>query len=135
MRYMLLIYADPAQPDTPEIIAQYNAFTEEATSRRALCASDQLHRANTATTVRVRNGRTLTSDGPFAETKEQIGGYYILDCEDLDEAIEYASKIPNAADGCFVGVDHQHVLHGAPFLSEAVVSLTILTTGRPGWPA
>ena len=100
MRYMLLIYADPAQPDTPEIIAQYNAFTEEATSRRALCASDQLHRANTATTVRVRNGRTLTSDGPFAETKEQIGGYYILDCKDLDEAIEYASKIPNAADGC-----------------------------------
>jgi hypothetical protein len=54
---------------------------------------------NTATTVRVRNGKMLTTDGPFAETKEQLGGYYLLNCKDLDEAIELAAKIPAAPDG------------------------------------
>ena len=55
--------------------------------------------SNTATTVRVRNGKTLTTDGPFAETKEQLGGYYLLNCDDLDEAIEIAAKIPGARHG------------------------------------
>ena len=54
---------------------------------------------NTATTVRVRNGKIMTTDGPFAETKEQLGGYYLLDCNDLDEAIEIAAKIPGAKHG------------------------------------
>jgi len=100
MRYMFLIYADPAQEDTPDLIAGYEAFTRDMASRGAMQAGDQLHRAHAATTVRVRNGETLTTDGPYAETKEQIGGYYVLECRDLDEAIEFASRIPNAADGC-----------------------------------
>ena len=60
---------------------------------------NRLHTTSDATTVRVRDGETITSDGPFAETKEQIGGYYLVDCKDLDEAIEIASKIPGAATG------------------------------------
>ena len=60
---------------------------------------DALQPVATATTVRVRDGATETTDGPFAETKEQLGGFYILDCEDLDEAIEYAAKIPSAKFG------------------------------------
>ena len=100
MRYMFLIYADPAQPDTPDIIAAYGAFTQDVVSRGAMRAGDQLYRSDSATTVRVRGGDTLVSDGPYAETKEQIGGYYILDCKDLDAAIAFAAKIPNAADGC-----------------------------------
>ena len=100
MRYMFFIYANPAQADTPELIARYRACTEEAAARGALLASDQLHRAHTAATVRVRNGEALITDGPYAETKEQIGGYYILECDDRDEAIAFASKIPNAEDGC-----------------------------------
>ncbi len=100
MRYMFLIYADPAQPETSELIASYNTFTQQTVDRGVMRAGDQLHRANRAITVRVRNGETLRSDGPYAETKEQIGGYYILDCQDLAEAVEFAAKIPNAVDGC-----------------------------------
>ena len=100
MRYMLFIYADPDQRDTPELMSRYSAFSEETVRRGVMRAGDQLHRAPAATTVRVRAGKTLTSDGPYADTKEQIGGYYILDCKDLDEAVGFASKIPNAEDGC-----------------------------------
>jgi len=100
VKYMFLIYADPAQPDTPELMARYRAITEDAAGRGALRGGDQLHRSHAATTVRVRNGETLLSDGPYAETKEQIGGYYILECGDLDEALAFASSIPNAEGGC-----------------------------------
>lgn len=100
MRYMFLIYADPAQPDSPDRGAAYGAFTQHVAGQGALRGGDQLHRSDSATTVRVRGGDTVVSDGPYAETKEQIGGYYILDCNDLDAAIAFAAKIPNAADGC-----------------------------------
>jgi hypothetical protein len=99
MQYTFLIYADPAQPVSPELSADYDAFTQMVVGRGAMRGGNELQRAPTATTVRVRGGRTLTTDGPYAETKEQLGGFYILDCKDLHEAIEFASQIPNAADG------------------------------------
>lgn len=105
MRYLLLIYqneADYQQRSQEQLTAEYeayNAFGEEVTKRGVMQGGNALMPTNTATTVRVRNGRTLTTDGPFAETKEQLGGYYLLNCNDLDEAIELAVKIPAAADG------------------------------------
>ncbi len=74
-------------------------FSEEAQQKKLVRGSNALQDISTATTVRVRNGKTETTDGPFAETKEQLGGYYLLDCKDLDEAIEYAAKIPSAKLG------------------------------------
>jgi hypothetical protein len=67
--------------------------------RKLYVAGEALHPTTSATTVRVRDGKALTTDGPFAETKEQLGGFYLLDCKDLDEAIEYAAKIPGASHG------------------------------------
>lgn len=106
MKYMLLIYgAEPTSAPSPEAfqaeIDAYNAFGDEARSRNLLVASEAeaLHPVATATTVRVRDGKTVTTDGPFAETKEVLGGYYLLDCKDLDEAIEMAAKIPGAKQG------------------------------------
>jgi hypothetical protein len=105
MQYLLLIYAeesrDPA-PGTPEgdaFMNEYWAFTEEVKQRKLMLGSNALQPVSTATTVRVRDGKTETTDGPFAETKEQLGGYYLLDCKDLDEAIECAAKIPSARLG------------------------------------
>jgi hypothetical protein len=72
----------------------------EDTMRRGMfCAADPLQPTTTATTVRMQKGKTLVSDGPFAETKEQLAGYYILDCKDLDEALEWAARIPTACGG------------------------------------
>jgi hypothetical protein len=75
------------------------AFTELVEGMGILRESNRLLPTSTATTVRVRDGKTLTTDGPFAETKEQFGGYYVLDCKDLDQAIEMAAKIPTARGG------------------------------------
>jgi hypothetical protein len=77
----------------------YYAFTKDIIDRGLMQGGEALQPTNTATTVRVRNGETLTTDGPFAETKEQLGGFYIVHCKDLDEAIEIAAKIPGAHDG------------------------------------
>ena len=105
MQYMLLIYAvDSAEPapGTPEFnehIQAYGVYTQDVQAKGLLKAGDALDTVASATTVRVRDGKTKTTDGPFAETKEQLGGYYILDCKDLDEAIEYAAKIPSAKFG------------------------------------
>jgi hypothetical protein len=105
MRYALLIYGSESARGqmTPEEMEQmmkdYTAFTDEVKSNGVYDGGDALQPVATASTVRVRSGETLTTDGPFAETKEQLGGFYILDCKDLDEAIEYAAKIPNAKDG------------------------------------
>ncbi len=105
MQYMLLIYsADSAGPvpETPEfgeMMQGYGAFTQEVREKGIMVGGDPLQSVATATTVRVREGATETTDGPFAETKEQLGGFYILDCEDLDVAIEYAAKIPSAKWG------------------------------------
>jgi len=106
MQYVMLIYADeaqearlsPAEMDT--MMGQYFAFTEGVRAGGNYVAGEALQPTQTATTVRVRDGATLTTDGPFAETREQLGGFYILNCKDLDEAIALAAKIPGAAAGC-----------------------------------
>jgi hypothetical protein len=102
MHYMLLIYGvEPTSAPSPaEFQAEmdaYNAYTDEV--RNIMVASEALHPVATATTVRVRDGKTVTTDGPFAETKEVLGGFYLLDCKDLDQVIELAAKIPGAKRG------------------------------------
>ena len=105
MRYLLLIYQEEAahaQLSQEQLGAEYeayNAFGTEVQKRGVFLNGEALMPISSATTVRVRNGKTLTVDGPFAETKEQLGGYYLLKCRDLDEAIEFAAKIPAAPDG------------------------------------
>jgi hypothetical protein len=104
MRYLLLIYAAEAtEPVAPEIMQAemegYNAFTEEVQRRGVMLGGDALEPTSTATTVRVQDGRTTATDGPFAETKEALGGFYLVDARDLDEAIELAAMIPAAKHG------------------------------------
>ncbi len=106
MRYLALIYVEELPPgvemDPAAAQAQtaaYAAFTAEVRSRGLYEAGEALQPSSTATTVRVRDGRVETTDGPFAETKEVLGGFYLLDCRDLDEAIELAAKIPAARIG------------------------------------
>lgn len=105
MQYMLLIYAAEnlgPEPDAPEFgpyMQAYTDFTDRMMAEGKMIGGEALEPVATATTVAVRNGKTETMDGPFAETKEQLGGYYILDCKDLDEAIACAAMIPDAARG------------------------------------
>jgi hypothetical protein len=105
MRYALLICADEkaGEARSPEegqaSLNEYLAFGDEMTKRGVLQGGARLRPTTDATTVRVRDGEVLTSDGPFAETKEQMGGFYLVDCKDLDEAIDVASKIPGARTG------------------------------------
>jgi hypothetical protein len=105
MRYLLTIYGDESgwNDVTPEqsqqIMAAYGAFSEAAKEAGVMLGGEGLQPTSTATTVRVRDGDALTTDGPFAETREQLGGYYLLDCKDLDEAIGWAAKIPGAQSG------------------------------------
>jgi len=101
MRYMFLIYSNEQAPENqdPGLGPAYGVFTQEVNEKQVFRAGDPLQSVATATTVRVRNDNPLISDGPFAETKEQLGGYYILDCKDLDEALAYAAKIPSAKYG------------------------------------
>jgi hypothetical protein len=105
MQYMALIYGDPARwesagdEERKTIYAAYNAFAQEAEGRGILRGGAELDSASTATTVRVRDGETLVTDGPFAETKETLGGYFLLECDSLDEAVELAAKIPGAQHG------------------------------------
>jgi hypothetical protein len=104
MRYLLLIYnTEPMEPVPAELMAgeqdAYNAFTTSMRESGQFEAGEALQPTATATTVRVENGRTITTDGPFAETKEQLGGFYLVDCRDIDEAIELAARIPGATHG------------------------------------
>ena len=105
MKYLLTIYADESRwaDAAPEygaqLMAAYEAFGREAAEAGVLLGGEGLQPTPTATTVRVRDGERLLTDGPFAETREQLGGYYVLDCADLDEAIGWAAKIPDAANG------------------------------------
>ena len=105
MRYMLLIYTDETadQAATPadfdQTMQAYNEFGKWLGEAGIGLGGDALQSVQTATTVRVRNGETLSTDGPFAETKEQLGGFYIVDAKDLDQAIEAASRIPGAKVG------------------------------------
>jgi hypothetical protein len=103
MRYLALIYGDENVEYTPEqgeeVMRAYLAFGEEGNKAGVIKGGDALQPTSTATTVTVRDGETLTTDGPFAETKEQFGGYYELECDNLDQAIEWAAKIPGAMHG------------------------------------
>ena len=104
MRYLLLIYnteQTEAVPDEAMAAEQgaYNAFTTAIREKGQFEAGEALQPTSTATTVRVENGRTITTDGPFAETKEQLGGFYLVDCRDIDEAIDLAARIPGATHG------------------------------------
>ena len=106
MQYALLIYDDErtmaamSEDERGALHAAYGSFTQELQTAGAMAGGAPLDSIRTATSVRVRSGETLTTDGPFAETKEQLGGFYLLECKDLDEAIEYAAKIPGAQSGC-----------------------------------
>ena|SRR3989442_10295481 len=101
MRYVLLIYGSEARPqeERDAIMRAHPAFLQEMQQRGLLTGGAALQPTGTATTVRVRGGKTMITDGPFAETKEQLAGFYILNCKDLDEAIELAGKIPDVVSG------------------------------------
>ena len=104
MRYLLLIYTKETDVQPPEDVAlashaAYGAFTADIKARGLFLGGEALTPTSTATTVRVVDGETVTTDGPFAETKEALGGYYLIEAGDLDEAIEAAAKIPAAKEG------------------------------------
>lgn len=105
MRYMLLVYtqedalARSSQEERQQIMNGHWAVIQESRARGVLEAAEPLPNTTTATTVRLQGGNPIITDGPFAETKEQLAGYYILDCKDLDEAIGWAEKIPTSCGG------------------------------------
>jgi hypothetical protein len=104
MRYLTLIYGEerteaPSESEGRQMMAEYGEYTQMIKDRGAMLGGEALEPSTAATTVRVRDGKVSTTDGPFAETKEQLGGYYLLDCKDLDEAIDLAAKIPGARWG------------------------------------
>lgn len=104
MRYMMLVYSmegpDGLVPEEAERIrAGHARVMEEAGGKGVLIGAEPLAPTSTATTVRMNNGTAMVTDGPFAETKEHLAGYYIMECENLDEAIEWAAKIPTACQG------------------------------------
>jgi hypothetical protein len=105
MKYMLLLYADETlgpQPGSPEQAAQMQewfAYTDALEKSGSLVSGEPLQGVETATTVRVRNGETVLTDGPFAETKEILGGFYMIDVDDLDDALGWAARIPLAPYG------------------------------------
>jgi hypothetical protein len=106
MKYAILIYGDEAagaqaSPEQlNEVMGLWWAYEEELQKSPGLrLAGEALQPTTTATTVRIRDGKRMTTDGPFAETKEQLGGFYLIDVKDLDEALEWAAKCPGAASG------------------------------------
>ena len=102
MQYLLLIYSaesEDAQQSAEQLMADYGAFTQGIVQSGAFKDANRLRPVADATTVRVRSGKTLTTDGPFAETKEQLGGYYLVEAKDLDEATKIAARIPGARHG------------------------------------
>jgi hypothetical protein len=103
MQYMLLIYDSEARKLSPaeqgQLMQDYLAFTQGIVKSGNFKAGDPLERTSTASTVRVRDGKTAITDGPFAETKEQLGGYYIVEAKDLDEAVAIAARVPSARSG------------------------------------
>jgi|SRR5580704_2732945 hypothetical protein len=106
MQYMLLIYSDEkriaALPEAElgKLMAEFNAFGKSIVDSGHFRAGDRLQSTAAATTVRIREGKTLTTHGPFAETREQLGGYYLVEAKDLDEATAIAARIPAARQGC-----------------------------------
>ncbi|MFN8573339.1 MAG: YciI family protein [Gemmatimonadaceae bacterium] len=106
MKYLCLIYDDESmwprmsKPEVDAIMTEYYTFTEDIRKSGHYINGNPLKPTNTATTVRVRNGKLSTTDGPFAETREQLGGYYLVEAKDLNDAIQLASRIPSARMGC-----------------------------------
>ena len=103
MQYLLLIYQSeanrPSDADRSKMMEEYGKFTQSIIQSGNFKAGDRLQPTTTATTVRVKDGKTLTTDGPFAETREQLGGYYLVEAKDLNEALGIAAKIPGAKVG------------------------------------
>jgi hypothetical protein len=105
MKYLCLIYNDEREmgtmprPDGEKMMAEYGQFTEDIKKSGHYKGGDALQPTTTATTVRVRQGKVATTDGPFAETKEQLGGFYLIDARDLNDAIQVAARIPGAKTG------------------------------------
>jgi len=105
MKYLCLIYGDESaratstQEQMAAMNAEYMAFTDDIRKSGHMLGGEALHPTNAATTVRVRNGKVSTTDGPFAETKEQLGGFYLVEAKDLNDAIQVASRIPGAKYG------------------------------------
>lgn len=105
MQYLLLIYGDEnaaasaSKEDMDAMMGEYMVYTEDLEKSGLMRAGEALHPIAAATTVRVQSGKTVTTHGPFAETKEQLGGFYLLECKNLDEAIAWAAKCPGARSG------------------------------------
>jgi hypothetical protein len=102
MRYMMLIYSREEErlpEELSAVAASHRAVLDETGRRGILRAADPLQPSSTATILRMQDGKPLIIDGPYAETKEQLAGYYILDCKNLDEALEWAARIPTACNG------------------------------------
>ena len=105
MKFLLLLYgdesrwADASPEDVQQVMNAYDAFTREVTEAGAMVAGEGLQPTSTATTARMKGGEVVLSDGPFAETREQLGGFYLLECADLDEAVRWASKVPGVYEG------------------------------------
>jgi hypothetical protein len=105
MKYLLTIYGDESRwaeatpQDLQDMMSDYETFSREATAAGVMLGGEGLSPSGTATTVRVRGDELLSSDGPFAETREQLGGYYLLDCRDDDEAIGWAGRVPGSRYG------------------------------------
>src|SRR5882762_5981087 len=104
MRYMFLIYSQETNEplsaeEMDKLVTGHRAVMADAGQKGILLGVERLKPTRTATTIRMTNGRPITIDGPFAETKEQLAGYYILECKDLDEAIEWARRIPSSCKG------------------------------------
>jgi len=103
MKYMLLIYLDEQKPlseaERQDCYAESTRLAQELHSNRKYLSANPLHPTSMATSVRVRDGKRLVTDGPFAETREQLGGYFLIDAKDLDEALGIAARIPMARKG------------------------------------
>jgi len=105
MQYLLMIYQNEAEyakndaATSQKMLGEFQTFTQSIIQSGQFKAGDRLQPTTTATTVRVRDGKTLTTDGPFAETREQLAGYYMVDAKDLDSAIAIAARIPSARIG------------------------------------
>ena len=105
MEYMILIYADErlysamSEQQLGELMQAYGAYTDELIAAGVLRSGSELAPARTATTVRVRGGKIACTDGPYAEAKEMLGGYYVIDCATREEAVQWAAKCPSAQDG------------------------------------
>ncbi len=105
MLYAMLIYQNEAaakaatRAELDESVALFEAFHDKMNRAGHVQGGERLRHSDTATSVRVRDGKTLVTDGPYAETKEQLGGFYLMECADLDQAIEVAAQIPSADDG------------------------------------